>query len=158
MLQEARYHSGSNLRFWIHSTKSGSGMGKYAAHFVLNFFFRPLGMLALQESRLVPPHRPIKPVRRPPALLRRHAPKYCDLLWTRFFIRQHGQNVRREFESGKLIFPGCFTLTAGSCTAAERVGSLPDPLLHKGVEEREKTRSDSAVHIPTAGGFVALEG
>jgi hypothetical protein len=78
-------------------------MGKYSTDFVVNFLFRPIGMEAAQECRLVPPHRPVKPMRRLPALLRRHAPKHFDLLRTCFFIRQHGKIVRRKFAPGKPV-------------------------------------------------------
>jgi hypothetical protein len=77
---------------------------KNLAHFVRNFLFGPIGMLAAQECRFVTPHCPVKPVRRLPTLFRRHAPKYLNLLRTRFFIHQHGKNVRCKFEPSKPVF------------------------------------------------------
>src|SRR5665213_2896514 len=85
---------------WI---RSGSGMGKYSPYFVLEFLFRPLRVLAAQEGHLMPPHRPVKPVRCLPALLRSHVPKHLNLFRTCFFIRQHEKTVRRNAASGKRV-------------------------------------------------------
>ena len=51
-------------------------------------FFSPIRMLTLQERRLVPAHRPIKPMRGIPPLPRRHAPQNRDLFRTGFFLRR----------------------------------------------------------------------
>ena len=62
-------------------------------------------MLAAQECRLVPAARPIKPVRRPPALLRGHATENCYLFRTGLFIHKHDSTVRRKCQPGKLFDP-----------------------------------------------------
>ena len=58
-------------------------------------------MLTSQECGLVPPASPVKPVRRPPALLRRHPPEDGELLRAGLFILWHGETVRSFPESGK---------------------------------------------------------
>ena len=50
-------------------------------------------MLALNERRLVPAHRPVKLARGVPSLFRRHPAQHRDLFRTRLFVRQHGCNV-----------------------------------------------------------------
>jgi hypothetical protein len=51
-------------------------------------------MLVPHESRLVSANRPVKPLRRPPPLLRTHTPKNGDLLRAGLFVGQHiGMNL-----------------------------------------------------------------
>jgi hypothetical protein len=56
--------------------KSGSGIGKNAAHRILYLLFRSFRMLAMQESRFVPSQRPAPLAGGPPPLFRRHAAKH----------------------------------------------------------------------------------
>ncbi len=92
---------GGSANNWI---KSGSGMRKNPAHFVLDSLLRPLWMLAVDECRLVPPHGPVKLLRRLPALLRRHAPKHFDLFGTGLFIRKHEKMCGEPFNQASAEF------------------------------------------------------
>lgn len=75
-------------------------------------------MLAAQESRFVPAHCPVKPMRGVPALLRSHPTKDFDLLGTWLFVGKHcsefltgenGENregkVREEYSLFPLFSP-----------------------------------------------------
>lgn len=61
-------------------------MKEYATDFFFHLFFRPLGMLLLKKGGFVTANGPIKVSGSHPALLRRHAPKHCNLFRSGFFI------------------------------------------------------------------------
>jgi hypothetical protein len=61
----------------------------------------------VQEGCLVPPHRPVKPVRGVPTLFRRHPAKHRNLFRAGLFIRQHEIRVLQSRWPRKFrIFPG----------------------------------------------------
>ncbi|MBA4148611.1 MAG: hypothetical protein H0X66_10905 [Verrucomicrobia bacterium] len=63
-------------------------------HSLLELLIRPFRMLTSQKCRLVTAHRPIKPMRRSPALCGCHLAKDRNLLWAGLsIIRQHNSNV-----------------------------------------------------------------
>jgi hypothetical protein len=64
-------------------------MGENAAHLILDLLLRPIRMLTVKEGGFVPAASPVKTMRRPPPLLRRHAPKNGELFGTRLLIRKH---------------------------------------------------------------------
>src|ERR1035438_1162720 len=88
------------------SIRSGSGILENPQYLVLNLLLRPIRVLAAKKRRLVPAARPVKPMRRPPTLLRGHAPEDRELFGTRLLIRKHDGTVRRKTRPSKLFaFP-----------------------------------------------------
>jgi hypothetical protein len=69
-------------------------MRKYSADLGLKLLLRPVGMLAAQESRLVPSYRPIKPMGGLPSLRRGHATENRHLFRTGLLVCQHKKRMR----------------------------------------------------------------
>ena len=62
-------------------------MKKDSAHFGVNLFFRPFGMLAPQSRGFHLARRPVEPLGQPQPLLASHLTENRDLLKARLFIR-----------------------------------------------------------------------
>jgi hypothetical protein len=76
-------------------------MHENASHLLLDALLRPFGMLAPEESCLVPAHGPIEPVCRAPPLLRRHLSKEFNLFRAGLLVRSHDPTVRPNGPPGK---------------------------------------------------------
>ena len=75
-------------------------MEENVSHLFLEFLFRPLRVLTMQERRFVAANCPVKPVRGPPSLLGRHLPEDFDLLRTGLFV---GQHIKIRYPEGGLL-------------------------------------------------------